>query len=119
MRLLTACVDRSTAGRASGVWFNMTDPAPVPIVRRSRYEPQGPSEVFIVPLLRRVIEDGLQRYAAPSPARARALDVGCGESPFREPLEALGYRYIGFDVQQNTAHAVHTLGAIDAPLPPA
>lgn len=94
-------------------------PARPPIAARAAYQPQWPSEAFIVPLLRALIEEGLQRYAAPAPAGGCALDVGCGGQPFRSLLETMGYAYTGFDVQQNPAGSVAVVGAIDATLPAA
>ena len=95
----------------------MGQPARAAVLERTTYEPQWPSEAFIVPLLRGCIEEGIARYASPAPHGARGLDVGCGGQPFRGMLESIGYVYTGFDVQQNPAGAVHVLGAIDAPLP--
>lgn len=88
------------------------------IAARTAYQPQWPAEEFVVPLLRRLIEDGLERYARPAPAAARALDVGCGGQPFRQALGTIGYRYTGFDARQNPAGTVDVVGAIDEPLSP-
>ncbi len=71
----------------------------------------------MVPLLQRLIERGVACYATPVPDGAAALDVGCGGQPFRHSLEAIGYRYTGFDAQQNPEGRVDILGAIDEPLP--
>lgn len=73
----------------------------------------------MVPLLREFIERGIERFARPAPPDANALDVGCGGQPFRQVLQAIGYRYTGFDAQQNPAKTVDVVGAIDEPLSPA
>lgn len=86
-------------------------------VERAVYEPYGPQEEFMVPLLREHIERLLAAYATPNSSDARALDVGCGRQPFRKKLEAAGYKYTGMDVQQNIDGAVDVVGAIDQPLP--
>jgi len=88
------------------------------IIERASYEPGGPQEEFIVPLLRRHIEEVLSAYAKPTSLNPRALDVGCGRQPFRKDLEALGYTYIGIDVQQNLEKSVDVVCEIDKPLPP-
>lgn len=86
--------------------------------RRAGYAPAAPQEEFIVPLLRRHIEDALARYAAPAPPNARALDVGCARQPFRNRLARIGYSYTGLDVEQNPEGTVDVICAIDEPLPP-
>jgi SAM-dependent methyltransferase len=94
------------------------DYLPRPIVEeRPDYEPMGLQEEFIVPLLRRHIEEALPAYAAPAPPYAKALDAGCGRQPFRKPLEALGYSYTSFDVQQSPENTVDVIAALDEPLP--
>lgn len=87
------------------------------VARRATYTPEWPSEAFIVPLLRALIDEGLSRYAVPARSGARALDVGCGAQPFRAALEKLGYAYVGLDAQQNAAGSVDVVAVIDAPLP--
>src|SRR5882724_7574443 len=87
------------------------------VKERPDYEPSAPQEQFIVPLLRRFIEGGIETYAKPVPADACALDVGCGAQPFRSKLEGLGYKYTSMDVQQNDDKSVDVIAAIDAPLP--
>src|SRR5262245_47361574 len=94
------------------------DYLPRPIVEeRPDYEPMGLQEEFIVPLLRRHIEDALATYAAPAPPYAKALDAGCGRQPFRKTLESMGYSYTSFDVQQSPENTVDVIGALDEPLP--
>lgn len=88
------------------------------IVQRPGYEPAGPQEEFIVPLLRGHIEQILSTYAKPTSLNPRALDVGCGRQPFRQNLEALGYKYTSIDVQQNPEGSVDMVCQIDQPLPP-
>jgi len=87
------------------------------IAEKTVYEPTCPQEQFIVPLLRRHIEDFLTKYAVPAPVNGRVLDVGCGGQPFRETLEKMGYKYISLDVQQNPKKTVDIVCAIDEPLP--
>jgi SAM-dependent methyltransferase len=94
----------------------MERPRPV-VVERTAYQSQWPAEDFMVPLLRGLIETGVERYAKPAPPGAGALDVGCGGQPFRQALEAIGYRYTGFDAQQNPAGTVDVVGAVDESLP--
>jgi SAM-dependent methyltransferase len=76
----------------------------------------APQERFIVPLLAAAIDDELARLA-PSRRGARALDVGCGESPLRDRLEAAGWEYVGLDLTQNHQGTVDVVAAIDGPLP--
>jgi SAM-dependent methyltransferase len=59
----------------------------------------------------------LDTYASPAPANGRCLDVGCGEQPLRQPIESLGYTYVGLDVMQNQGRNVDFVCAIDGPLP--
>lgn len=95
----------------------MNDPTRPKLIERTVYEPCGPQEEFMVPLLGERIEGLLDKYATPDSAKARALDVGCGGQPFRKRLESSGYQYTGMDVQQNIDGAVDVIGAIDEPLP--
>jgi len=96
----------------------LMDNIPRPFVNeRVDYEPAGPREKFIVPLLRRHIEGALKDYAAPASPLVRALDVGCGRQPFRRTLESFGYSFTGMDVQQNPENTVDFIGAIDEALP--
>jgi SAM-dependent methyltransferase len=95
-------------------------------VRRKDYKPTVPAEVFIVPLLARLIEQALVTHAAPLSAgraegrdHARALDVGCGRQPFRTRLEQLGFAYTAQDVTQNPEGTVDVLCPIDRPVPEA
>jgi SAM-dependent methyltransferase len=91
---------------------------PRPLVKeRVNYDPAGPQEQFIVPLLRWHIEQVLANYAALPPLGARVLDVGCGRQPFRKTLESLGYSFTGIDVQQNPENTVDVICAIDESLP--
>jgi SAM-dependent methyltransferase len=81
--------------------------------RRTEYVPSAPQEEFMVPLLRRHIEDALDTYATDG---GEALDVGCGRQPFRSAVELHGYDYVGLDVEPGPG--VDHVGAIDEPLPP-
>jgi SAM-dependent methyltransferase len=85
------------------------------IQRREVYTPHWPTEEFIVPILRSKLEEILDNYY--SPEKLNALDVGCGGQPLRIKLEALGYKYTGFDITQNITNTVDFIGAIDRDLP--
>lgn len=78
--------------------------------------PLSPGEEFIVPLLRREIENCIARYANPPRGAAKAIDVGCGGQPFRGLLEQIGYSYCGVDASSADA-SVDFVCAIDEPLP--
>jgi SAM-dependent methyltransferase len=87
--------------------------------RRSDYELAPPADLFMLRLLKNNIELILSNYASnPLSKRPRALDVGCGNQPFRKNLEDLGYAYFGIDVEQNSNKTVDIVCAIDRPLPP-
>lgn len=83
--------------------------------RRNNYENASAGDAFIVNLLRNNIEEIL--ISQPAPSSGCVLDVGCGNQPFRERLEALGYIYMSLDVEQNIEHSVDYLGKIDESLP--
>jgi SAM-dependent methyltransferase len=85
--------------------------------RKGSYTPVWAAEEFIVPLLGQTIEQLLKDWAVPGMAFSKALDIGCGEQPFRNHLESLGYLYIGFDINQNMSQTVQVIGAIDQSLP--
>ena len=89
----------------------------VPLARRATYEDASPRDAFIVDVLREGIRQALRFYATSPCPGARALDVGCGNQPFRGDLERLGYRYVGLDIQQNADGTIDHLGAIDGVLP--
>jgi len=85
------------------------------IERRATYEPASREERFIVPLLREAILAAITTHAPR--LRARALDAGCGEQPFRGALEAAGLDYHSLDIGQNATRTVEFIGALDAELP--
>ena len=87
-------------------------------IRRSNYETIVPQDKFIVSLLRHYIEQILSSYAKSTSLNPRALDVGCGQQPFRKDLEALGYTYNSIDAEQNPEKSVDLVCKIDRPLPP-
>jgi SAM-dependent methyltransferase len=88
------------------------------INQRPQYVPSAPREEFIVPLLKRNIEETLEKYGNHSGfAGAKLLDLGCGRQPFRQKLEALGYEYKGADVKQNPEGSVNYICEIDKELP--
>jgi len=86
-------------------------------VQRSEYLPNSPQEMFIVPLLKEKIEVALAKHATPARPGERVLDVGCGEQPFRNELEAYGYIYKGMDVNQNLESKIDFVCSIDEPVP--
>lgn len=85
--------------------------------QRQQYEPKGPIERWMVPVLGAAIDAALEKYAKPSSTSRRCLDVGCGSQPFRAQLESCGFQYTGFDANQNFESTVDVIGLIDAPLP--
>ncbi|QDU87234.1 Methyltransferase domain protein [Pirellulimonas nuda] len=90
---------------------------PRDVYRRSDYSAgvRRP-DCFIVPLLRREIEQTLESLSTAGP-KQRLLDVGCGEQPFRPLAQRLGFHYASFDVLQNIRGDVDELGTIDGDLP--
>jgi SAM-dependent methyltransferase len=86
--------------------------------RRSDYGLAPPQDRFIVQLLKRNIDKVLATYAVPRSTQPRALDVGCGSQPFRDNIEALGYKYVSVDVHQNPEKTVDIICEIDRALPP-
>lgn len=89
------------------------------ISRRDNYQPTTPTNYFIVTLLREAILDFFHNTLIDARPGENALDIGCGEQPFRSELEKKGYAYMGFDVTQNKKQNVDVLGLIDRPLPDA
>jgi 2-polyprenyl-3-methyl-5-hydroxy-6-metoxy-1,4-benzoquinol methylase len=92
--------------------------APALDSRRSEYRSLRRQDRWIAPLLAASIDACITRFAEPVPAGARCLDVGCGNQPLRQRLEAAGFSYLSVDVNQNAAANVDHLGAIDAALTP-
>ena len=65
------------------------------------------------------VRETLPTYVA-ALADGAALDVGCGEQPFRTLIESYGRRYVGMDVVQNSSRTVDILSTLeDAPSPAA
>ncbi len=91
-------------------------PARPEVHEKRIYEPHSPQEEFIVPLLRREIEDCIERYATPALGLGKAVDIGSGGQPFRSLLEGIGYSYCSVDVSV-TDGPVDAQCAIDEPLP--
>jgi SAM-dependent methyltransferase len=85
------------------------------LLRRTEYAPRAPVEVFMVRLLKERVESLLAEYARPPSVGTPALDVGCGQQPFRSTLEDAGYLYYGLDVQPGPG--VNFVAAVDEPLP--
>ena len=89
------------------------------VPRRSDYVATCEADAFIVPLLRRQIEYALAEFGTPAPKKGRVLDVGCGSQPFRKHLEAIGYKYTGLDILQNSECSIEITCSIDdESLPP-
>jgi SAM-dependent methyltransferase len=90
----------------------MLDQSPTIVLRRADYRASlVRSDYFVVRALGRFIEQALRAHVS---AGALVADVGCGEQPWRPLIEALGARYLGADVQQNTAGSVAFRCAADA-----
>ncbi len=91
------------------------------IKRRGDYNPSGPQEAFIVPLLKEAIETRLEKLSSrlcdSQDKRLRVLDVGCGRQPFRDffPISLFDYR--SFDVQNHDGQPLDFVGPIDGELP--
>lgn len=85
--------------------------------RRANYYSSSPQEEFIVPLLKKHIEQILSEHLMPAKTSDRVLDVGCGEQPFRQQLEQIGYQYTSVDVSQNSQETVDFIFQIDQLLP--
>lgn len=81
--------------------------------RRASYVPVGPSETFIVPLLRDWIETQLHAFSRPD---GRMLDVGCGEQPFRELVNTLNMTYESLDIEQNASRTVQIIASLNHPI---
>jgi SAM-dependent methyltransferase len=95
----------------------MLDGTSAIVLRRADYRASlVRSDYFVVRALGRFIEQALRAHVR---AGALVADVGCGEQPWRPLVEALGARYLGADVQQNTAGSVAFRCVADAlPLGP-
>lgn len=91
------------------------------IKRRGDYNPSGPQEAFIVPLLKEAIETRLEKLSSrlsdSQDKKLRVLDVGCGRQPFRDffPISLFDYR--SFDVQNHDGQPLDFVGPIDGELP--
>lgn len=72
----------------------------------------------MLPIIRKFVLDAIAAHPADraSSRDCYALDVGCGEQPFRDAVQRSGYRYVGMDVQQNAAHNVDIVAPIDVEL---
>jgi SAM-dependent methyltransferase len=111
--IVSDTVERDSPNSSSGSFTALGAPHRDERPRRSTYQPGGPGEEFIVPLLKERIEAAL-RDDIPPPPRA-VLDVGCGRQPFRHLLEGPDFRYLGMDVTQTPEGSVDVVAAIDAP----
>jgi len=86
---------------------------------RTRYEPRGPMERFMVPLLAAEIDRLLGECREVLRPGAAVLDVGCGRQPLRSRIEALGCGYVSTDAAQNADRSVDHVCPIDGDLPAA
>jgi 2-polyprenyl-3-methyl-5-hydroxy-6-metoxy-1,4-benzoquinol methylase len=89
-------------------------PSRTSIRRRDRYLASTPSEAYMAPLLREWIE---RQICLTGRTGGRALDVGCGEQPFRHAIVTAGMTYHSFDVTQNAMGSVDFVGSLDGQLP--
>lgn len=90
------------------------------LTRRVDYgQPAWSPAYFIVPLVGAAVRRAIASHAVSADRGFKALDVGCGEQPFRSCTESAGYQYHGMDVTQNSKGTVDLIGAIDQPLSPA
>jgi len=87
------------------------------VIEKDTYVPHAGPEEFIVPVLRKRIEECLQKYGKPASSASKMLDVGCGRQPFRGFIEGLGFAYQSCDVNQSPENTVDYVFAIDAPMP--
>jgi len=67
----------------------------------------------MLPIIKQFVMESLAARPAAT-GNHYALDVGCGEQPFRQALEQAGYRYYAMDVQQNSLSSVDILSPIDS-----
>ncbi|MEM9481569.1 MAG: class I SAM-dependent methyltransferase [Verrucomicrobiota bacterium] len=87
------------------------------VSRRPDYQPAGPPEEFIVPLLGSEIEKFIEAFLVARVDGAFVLDVGCGRQPFRGVFEEAGLKYVGLDVEQNPEGSVEFVCGIDKGIP--
>ena len=93
----------------------MIDNSRTSLPRRENYSEQTSSYVgqFMVPLLHSKIQLMFREYLLPKKEDESALDIGCGEQPLRDAIEAIGYDYKSLDTQQNKSLSVDFLCPID------
>jgi SAM-dependent methyltransferase len=85
------------------------------VSRRSDYSRTNRRDRHVVPIIRSFVRESLQNFSAQASGDV-AMDIGCGEQPFRVDIERAGYRYLGMDLHQNAQGNVDFIGAIDLPL---
>lgn len=83
-------------------------------VRRNEYTPSCGTEEFIVPLLAGCLET---QISVAIQRGGNALDVGCGEQPFRRRIVAGGMAYHSVDIVQNRAGTVDYIASLSSPFP--
>ena len=86
----------------------------VPAAGRDRYYVR-----CVAPWLGAVVRELLEAATPGAPVLpgTAVLDVGCGEQPLRSLIEALGGRYAGMDIAQNSRGCVDVVARIDEGLP--
>lgn len=87
-------------------------------VQRHAYSALRRPEMFMAPLLKTMIEEGIRAHCRADPA-ASALDVGCGRQPFRALLQERVGTYVSLDAQAADSVVPDYICAIDRPLVPA
>ena len=93
--------------------FSVNAPQPH-AARRGHYRVRPyHGDYFIVRHLHDFIAERVPRLVTQG---KRIADIGCGEQPFRSPIELAGGRYWGIDMEQNTLGTVDVLAtAAQAP----
>lgn len=87
------------------------------IHERTEYVAKGPTETFIVPLIRNEFRRVLLLWNETG-GEKRVLDVGCGNQPFRKALESSGFQYESQDFHQLPNGQVDYVCSIEEPFPP-
>jgi SAM-dependent methyltransferase len=86
------------------------------LVRKKQYTTRiHQGDYFVVKYLQLFIKRQLNQLIAPG---CLVGDIGCGEQPLRELIEALGGIYTGIDIEQNSQNTVQVIASItNVPLP--
>lgn len=83
--------------------------------RKADYNPSCIEEEFIVPLVGDEIQAKLSLYCKEL-KNGKALDLGCGNKPFKKEIESFGLEYYSFDV--NDDGSIDFVGELDKELNP-